>query len=463
MSRAQDWLRSPDGRWLLAVFVVALIVRLLVAVVVTPNPRDGRFDDSVWYDTSARHLAAGDGYVSDVSVWKDADGNRIYPGQDDLTATALWPPGYPLTLAAVYAVTDDSVTAGRMLNVLFGAATAALVFLIARKLFDTTVAVFSGMALALMPSHVLFTSVLLSETYFGFLLALALAIAVYFVFDRKKPHLAVMFGLGALVAFTGYVRGEFMLFGAVLALLVLLHLKRTALLPLAALAIGAAAIIVPWTVRNAIQMDAPLVGTTGSGRTAFQGHNPDTKGEPSLEASLRLEAGIADEVDGRTELEVKSNREGTRLAREWALDHKTRELQLVGLRMFHLMKTDESGVTWLQSNKPWFSPENRDKLIDLSTFWFYSLIAFTLASIPLWWRWRDPSRWLVFAIIPFYMLIFGVLFIGDPRYHYAMYIPLSVFGGVGLTAAARLTRRQWDDLRDERPLGALRTFTSSDG
>jgi hypothetical protein len=127
------------------------------------------------------------------------------------------------------------------------------------------------------------------------------------------------------------------------------------------------------------------------------------------------------------------------------------------------MKTDESGVTWLQSNKPWFSPANRDKLIDLSTFWFYSLIALTLASIPLWWRWRDPSRWLVFSIIPFYMLIFGVLFIGDPRYHYAMYIPLSVFGGVGLAAAARLTRRQWDDLRRERPLGALRTFTSSDG
>jgi hypothetical protein len=277
LSRARAWIGTPDGKWLLAVFIVALVVRLLVAVVVTPNPRDGRFDDSVWYDTTARHLAAGDGYVSDVSVWVDADGNRLYPGQDDLSATALWPPGYPLTLAAVYAVTDDSVTAGRMLNVVFGALTAALVFLIARKLFDTTVAAFAGMALALMPSHVLFTSVMLSETYFGFLLALALAIARYLVFDRPNPQLGVMLGLGALVAFTGYVRGEFMAFGAVLALLVLLHLKRDGLLPLAALAIGAAAIIVPWTVRNAIQMDEPLIGTTGSGRTAWQGHNPKTK------------------------------------------------------------------------------------------------------------------------------------------------------------------------------------------
>jgi 4-amino-4-deoxy-L-arabinose transferase-like glycosyltransferase len=454
--RLREWLRTPDARWLLAVFVVALIVRLLVAVTVTPNPRDGRFDDSVWYDTAARHIAAGDGYVSDVTVWVDADGNRIYPDMNDLTPTALWPPGYPFTLAAIYVVTDDSVTAARMMNVLWGALTAAIVFLIARKLFDATVAAFSGMALAFMPSHVLFTSVLLAETYFGFLLALVLAISVYFVFDRRKPNLALMFGLGALVAFTGYVRGEFLLFGVVLALLVLLHLRRDALLPLAALAAGALLIVVPWTVRNARSMDEPIVGTTGAGRTMYQGHNPDADGQPSLTAAFILEGkfpGLS-----RNELEVQSNREGSRLAREWALDHKTRELQLIGLRMYHLMKTDEAGVTWLQSNKPWFSPDNRDKLIYFSTFWFYSLIALTLASMPIWWRWRGLSRWLVFSVIPFNMLIFGVLFIGDPRYHYAMYVPLAVFAGVGLAAVARMTVHQWREVNGPARFGALRTF-----
>lgn len=446
MTNARAWLRTPDARWLLAVFAVALVVRLLVAVVVTPNPRDGRFDDSVWYDTAARHVAAGDGYVSDVTVWVDADGQRIYPDDNDLTPTALWPPAYPYTLGIIYALTNDSVTAGRMMNVLWGALTAALVFLIARKLFDTTVAACAGFALAFMPSHVLFTTILLSETYFGFLLAAALAISVYFVFDREKPHLAVMFGLGVLVAFTGYVRGEFLAFGAVLALFVLLHLRRNALLPLVALALGALVVVGPWTIRNQRTMGEPLVGTTGSGRTMYQGHNPDADGQPSLIASFVLEGRFPKSLS-RNELEIQSNREGSRLAREWALDHKTRELQLVGLRMYHLMKTDEAGVTWLQSNKPWFSPDNRDKLINASTFWFYSLIALTLASVPLWWRWRDLSRMLVFSIVPFYLVIFGVLFIGDPRYHYAMYMPLAVFGGVGLAAIGRLTQRQWREAR----------------
>jgi hypothetical protein len=119
--------------------------------------------------------------------------------------------------------------------------------------------------------------------------------------------------------------------------------------------------------------------------------------------------------------------------------------------MYHLMKNDEAGVTWLQSNKPWFQQDGADRLIVFSTFWFYGLIALTLAAIPIWWRRDDASRWLVFSVIPFYMVVFGVLFIGDPRYHYAMYVPLAVFGAVGVVALARLTADQWREAADGRP------------
>jgi len=454
MNGLRDALRTPDARWLLAVLAVAFAVRLFVAVTVTPDPRDGRYDDTVWYDTTARHLAAGDGYVFDPTVWVTADGRPIYPGEEELTPTALWPPGYPLTLAAVYAVTDDSVAAARLLNVVFGALTAALVFLIARKLFGRTAAIASGMALALMPSHVLFTSILLSETYFGFLLALMLALLVYLVFARDRANLPVIALVGAITAFTGYVRGEFLVFGAMLALFVALHFKREALLPLAALAFGALLVVVPWTIRNARTMDEFIVGTTGAGRVMYQGHNPEADGGPSLEATFILEGMFAG-LD-RKEIELRTNEEGSRLAREWATDHKMRELQLVGLRTFHLMKTDEAGVTWLQSNKPWFSQENADKLITASTAWFYALIALTLASLPFWWRWRDLSRWAVFSIVPFNLLMFGVLFIGDPRYHYAMYVPLAVFSGVGVEAIVRLTAAQWREVGGRRALPSLR-------
>ncbi len=472
MKRIATYFSTSDSRWLLAVFAIALLVRLLALAYVHPDPRDGRYDDSVWYDTTARHLAAGDGYVFDPTVWVAADGSRIYPDENNTSPTALWPPGYPLTLSALYAATGDSVLAAQLLNALLGAATCALVFLIARRLFDLTAAVFAGLSLAFLPAHVMFTTVLLSETYFGFLLATLLTIAVYIVFDpgtqsgdqattplRSLPPraLGVILGLGALTAFAGYVRGEFLLYGGVLAALVLASYRTRALLPLAALAVGAAIVVVPWAVRNTIVMDELIIGTTGSGRVAYQGHNPETDGGPSLIATGQLEAQFIGLP--RKELELQSNHEGSRLAREWALDHPLDELRLVPKRLYRLFRSDESGVTWVQSNKPWLGVEGADRLIRLSSFWFFGLIAISLASCRLWWRPRDPRFWAVFGLVPFYMLIFGVIFIGDPRYHYALYFPITIFASTGLAAMWRITAEQWRSVFGERSLGSmLRTY-----
>jgi 4-amino-4-deoxy-L-arabinose transferase-like glycosyltransferase len=456
-ARLARWLRTPDARWLLSIFALAFVVRLLAVAYVQPSPRDGRYDDSVWYDTTARHLAAGDGYVFDPTVWKTADGSRIYPDENQTSPTALWPPGYPLTLAVIYKATGDSLNAARLFNILAGAMTAALVYLIALRLFDGTAAIFAGGALAILPGHVLFTTVLLSETYFGLLLTSVLAITVYFVLGDRRPHPLLMLALGALTAFAGYVRGEFLAYGLILALLIAWHWRRDALLPLAGLAVGAALIVVPWTVRNQITMGERIVGTTGSGRVAYQGHNPETDGGASLIATTQLEAKFAGL--SRKEIELKSNKEGSKLARDWATDHKLEELRLIPKRLYRLFRSDESGVTWVQSNKPWLGTEGADKLIRLSSFAFYGLIAIALASAGLWWRPGDPRFWVVFAIVPFYMLMFGVLFIGDPRYHYAMYFPIVIFASPGLAALWRITGERWREVFGGRSLGAvLRTY-----
>ncbi len=448
-----DWYRTGAGRWALAILAVALLVRIGVVAYVHPDPRDGRYDDSLWYDTSARHLAAGDGYVFDPNVWRAPDGNPTYPGEYQLTDTALWPPGYPVTLAAIYKATGDSWVAGLLANVVFGALTCMLVYLIARKLVGATAAVFSGFALAVLPSHALFTAVLLSETYFGFLLALLLTLFLYFVLDRDKPNVPLIVGLGALTAFAGYVRGEFLAYGGFLALLMLLHWRRQAIVPLAAFAIGAALVVTPWAVRNRIQMGETIIGTTGSGRVAYQGHNPETDGGASLEVVGKLEARFAGQ--GRQQIELQANKEGSRLAREWALDHKLDELRLIPKRMYRLFRSDESGVTWIQSDKPWFGPDGADRLVRLSSFAFFGLIALALAGLPLWWRARDAKMWAVFGIVPYYMLVFGVLFIGDPRYHYALYLPITIFAGSTLAALWSAAAAGWREVGGGRSLGRM--------
>jgi 4-amino-4-deoxy-L-arabinose transferase-like glycosyltransferase len=452
-----EWLRTSAGRWALAILAVALLVRIGVVAYVHPDPRDGRYDDSLWYDTSARHLAAGDGYVFDANVWRAPNGDPTYPGEYQLTDTALWPPGYPVTLGVIYKATGDSVAAGLVANVIFGSLTCVLVYLIARRLAGEVAAVLSGVALALLPSHALFTAVLLSETYFGFLLALLLTLFLYFVLDRENPNVPLILGLGALTAFTGYVRGEFLAYGGFLALLMLLHWRRRAILPLAAFALGAALVVTPWAVRNRIQMGETVIGTTGAGRVSYQGHNPETDGGASLEVVGKLEARFAGQ--GRQQIELQANKEGSRLAREWALDHKLEELQLIPKRMYRLFRSDESGVTWVQSNKPWFGSEGADRLIRLSSFTFFGLIALALAGLPLWWRSRDTKMWAVFGIAPFYMVVFGVLFIGDPRYHYALYLPITIFAGPALAALWSAVGAGWREVAGGRSPGdILRTY-----
>lgn len=431
-----------EVRWAAVVFALALALRLIAVGMAHPDPRDGRFDDSVWYDTAARHLAAGDGYVFDPTVWVTADGTRIYPSENSLSPTALWPPGYPVALAAVYAVTDDSLWAGRLFNVLCGALTTVLVFLIARRIFGRTPGAVAGAIFALYPGHVLFTPLLMSETFFLLLMTATLATFVYFVLGRRRPTLVACAGTGLLAGVTAMTRGEFILFPVILLALLAMHLGwRRSVAPAAALLIAAAALFVPWAIRNAVQMGEPIAGTTGAGRVALQGHSTDSDGTPSLTVVAGLDAKYADL--SRKERELKTNREGSRIARNYALHHPLDELRLIPRRMLGLFKSDEAAVAWTQSNKPWYGDTGADRLIRLSSFFFFGTIALALAAWPLWWRTRDPARLLLFAPVPYYMFMFGVVFIGDPRYHFGMYPTLAILASVAIVALGQVVRDEW--------------------
>jgi 4-amino-4-deoxy-L-arabinose transferase-like glycosyltransferase len=450
--------RSTATKAVLAIFLLALAVRLLTVAVIHPSPRDGRFDDSLWYDTSARHLAAGDGYVFDPTVWVAADGSRIYPDENQLSPTALWPPGYPATLALLYLVTDDSLWAGRLFNVLCGALTAVLVYAIARKLFGSLEATFAGVLMALLPGHVYFTPVLMSETYFLFLMTATLTMFLYFVLDSAHPSLRAVAATGLLAGLTALTRGEFILFPAMMLVLMVVHLGwRRALAPTVVLIVSTAALFVPWTIRNKIQMGEAIVGTTGAGQVALQGHHPLSEGIPSLEIFGRIEHEYASLP--RKARELKVNTEGLYRARIYAENHKLDELRLLPRRMYGLFRSDEAAIAWTQSNKPVYSEETAKRLINLCTFVFWGVVALALVSWPLWWRTRDTRRWLLFLPVPFYMLMFGVIFIGDPRYHFGMYTSLVVLASPGLAALWRATAEQWREVSGGRSLGqVLRTY-----
>ncbi len=208
--------------------------------------------------------------------------------------------------------------------------------------------------------------------------------------------------------------------------------------PLLTFIAGALIIVVPWVVRNDVQLGTPVVGTTGSGFVAYQGHNPRADGGPSAAVAAEVVTPFA--ALPRTQREVQTNALASRLAREWATHHLVQEVRLVPRRLAHLYSSDSGGVDWIQVDRPAFSASGARRLTTLSDIAFFGLVALSVLGLPVWARRRDPRVWLVVAIVPFYTLIFGLLLIGDPRYHYIEYLPLAILAGASLATPLAAVR-----------------------
>jgi hypothetical protein len=76
------------------------------------------------------------------------------------------PPTYPYFLAAVYAVSGDSWTAGRLAGALLGVIAVLLLFLVARLMWDETTALAAALIGAVAPSLAFLTAALMSEPLF---------------------------------------------------------------------------------------------------------------------------------------------------------------------------------------------------------------------------------------------------------------------------------------------------------
>jgi 4-amino-4-deoxy-L-arabinose transferase-like glycosyltransferase len=197
----------------------------------------------LWWIWSSAWMAGDNAYLKiarniafhHVFSLSDAAGEPLLP-------TARRPPLYPALIALLWSGDSPPVMVVLLLQSLLGAATVALVYLIARDRFNRTVAVIAALAMALAPMTGYFTAVVLTETLFTFLLTLAV-----FLWGREKLVLAgLAFGLASLT------RPGLLFFFIALPMLALLPSLRQqwrAYLTIAALALGLSSI---WIIRNAL-------------------------------------------------------------------------------------------------------------------------------------------------------------------------------------------------------------------
>jgi 4-amino-4-deoxy-L-arabinose transferase-like glycosyltransferase len=298
--------------------LAALLLRLVV-VIATPDYVP--FADAVDYDDHATSIAHGSGYPATLLGT---------PGGP----SALRPPVYPYLLGGVYALAGDhSVDAGRVAGALLGTLTVLLLFLLARAMLGTRVALVATAIASFFPPLVVLNAGLVSEQAFLPLMLGALLATIAYRRDPRALKWAVLAGvLCGLAALTRTV-GILLLVPVVVGLWRANGVSRARLLAPVAAGLVSFLVIAPWTARNLVALHAFIPISTQGGFTAIGTYNDDANTPGDLYAVWRPPALVSDKKrllrGSLDEAELASRFDGE--SRRYALKHPAYVLAASGL------------------------------------------------------------------------------------------------------------------------------------
>ncbi|MGH8983477.1 MAG: glycosyltransferase family 39 protein [Acidimicrobiia bacterium] len=369
-------------------------------------------------------------------------------------STAYYPIGYPAALAAVFwfvrhtPIPDDLYNAAGFFNLVLGTATVAFTFDLARRLFDNRVGLVAAGVIALWPNLILHTAVALTETLFnflvmaGFLVLLSGSWRTHRLGWRRLALFGVLLGLSALV------RPISLLFLPVLLLVWVMAGWgwRPAVRPLAVAAVATAAVIAPWTIRNVIVMDSPVVISTNLGDNLCMSRHADANGAFQLKSPCFPRP---PEGTDRPEYELERNNDATRKAVEFVFQHPIDEARLVLWRAYWTLQHDHDGLDAAESYRanPFVPDRWRSVLETIADAYFFVTLVLGLLAVGAFWR---DLRRRFFLLAMAAMAVQPLIFFGDVRFH----LPVLPFLAVG--TAVTLVR-----LRDARAAGPFRVGAGS--
>ena len=375
-----------------------LVLALVVRVADVLLTRDwAPVSDPEDYIRHAVSIAGGDGFPESA-----ASGGP----------SALRPPLYPYLLGAVFRLTGDSWTAGRLVSALCGVAAVALIGWIGARLWGERVGLVAMAIAAVYPPLVLVSGTLISE---GPGLPLMLAVPALVLHWRDRPRAWVAAAAGAAFGLALLTRPAF----SVLALVIVLGLwgrpwrsLGAAAMPALALAV-AALLVIPWTARNAAEFGAFVPISTQGGFLLAGTYNPVSDADPRFPGGYRvvdqvpqLEPVLADRSLDERELTEKLGTFG----REYALDHPgyvPRVFFWNGMRLLQLERPRES-VRGTYRNQG-----IGNKRADVALAAYYALALLALAGAALGGL-RGHPPWLWLTAVLLFVTVIGIS--SDTRY-----------------------------------------------
>lgn len=268
--------RGPEWRWLVTLAVVALLVRLIWAWLVMD--RVPQFDE-VDYIELATRLAAGEGYV-------DATGAQA----------AYWPVGYPALLSLAFRLLGGASTVAAVgLQIGLGVATCLLLSVVGSRALGQGAGRLAGLLLALYPTHVMYSTLRLTEPLFMLLLLAAISCLSLEIGQKRVGQVAA----GLLLGLAVLTRPMIVLFTFLLPLGLLAKERRwRRALPVALVVITTTLVTIsPWLWRNQQLTGRWTTLTTSGGFNFWVGNNPEARGGYAPRKDVEASLGVGDEFD----------------------------------------------------------------------------------------------------------------------------------------------------------------------
>lgn len=354
--------------------------------------------------------------------------------------TAYYPPGYPWFVGIVtwlaQPFTDHAVTAVVVVQAVLGAGTVVAGAVVGRHLGGRRTAVVAAFGLALYPNLVLHSGTVLGETLYDFLFVTFCALVVSVRWPEGLTSGRVV-GAGLVLGLAVMVRPISLAVVPVIALAwwVGTRDRRVVLRSTVLVVLAVGACIVPWTVRNAVRMDAFVPISTNTGENLCIGHAPGASGAFNLREACNTEVGLLDGPSG----EVAADKEKQRAAVRGFLDEPGREPWLLWRRFWFtwVRDGDHDAVVAIQSYRQdrFLAPSTEQRLVRTAdaVYWF-TAAAGVLAMVALLRRRRGVDVLLVGSALA--TAAVPLLFFGSSRFKVPVMALLVII-------AATLVDRPW--------------------
>jgi 4-amino-4-deoxy-L-arabinose transferase-like glycosyltransferase len=388
--------------WLLVIVAAGVAIRVLYTLLEAPWPPPA-LDDQFDFRIGAQLLAEGHGFIRPTEY--------VFNGRS--IATAQHPPLYTLVLAGLAKLGTTSPDVQRLTGTVFGAGTIAAAGLLGRRVAGDRAGLAAAGLAAVYPVLIAADGALMSESLFGLLAALTL-LAAYRLLDAPTVGRALAFG--AVAGLATLTRGEMLL---LLPLLLIPFVRRREAWTAVLVSVLACVVVLaPWTIRNWIVFDQPVLVSTNSGGSVAganceRTYYGDALGYWALECIRQHPGNEAQRLD-------ESRRDGVRYAR----DHAGRVPVVAAARV---------GRVW-SVYKPFQLPEGRSgRVHKLGVAMFFLLLGLAAWGAVLLRR-RRAELWILLA--PFVAVtVTALTSYGNVRFRESADVALVVLAGVAVAAS----------------------------